>query len=41
MPSISANAQHFGRARRCIGALISLAFGALLFVFAPWVRKLE
>lgn len=24
-----------------IGALISLAFGALLFVFAPWVRKLE
>ena len=24
-----------------IGGLISLAFGALLFVFAPWVRKLE
>jgi MFS family permease len=24
-----------------IGALVSLAFGALLFVFAPWVRRLE
>ena len=24
-----------------IGATISLAFGALLFVFAPWVRKME
>lgn len=24
-----------------IGALISLLFGVLLFVFAPWVRKLE
>lgn len=24
-----------------IGALVSLAFGVLLFVFAPWVRRLE
>jgi hypothetical protein len=24
-----------------IGALISLAFAGLLFVFAPWVRRLE
>jgi len=39
---IGAVAEYAGApAAMIISALISLAFGVVLFIFAPWVRRLE